>query len=314
MPRRPGAVLPPDPVLPSVHLARDHDRSAVAAHVRTGRWIRIRPGAYVDAALLDGSDGRRRRELARIAAVTRQLRLDHVVSHESAALLRGLPLLRTPSTAHVIQATSPHARCSPDLVRHVVRLPSSHRAQHLGVPTTTLERTLVDCATAGSASSALVVADAALHRGADRDACAEMLRSMPGHRGVAVARAVLEAADDGAESPGETLTRLALLRDGLIAPTTQVPIATPLGTFWGDLGWPAWRVLVEYDGRQKYDIGRDALLAEKRREDALREAGWVVIRVVAEDLRTPGRLAARVRAVSPAARSCPHERRPLLAG
>ena len=90
-----------------------------------------------------------------------------------------------------------------------------------------------------------------------------------------------------------------LLIAGLPKPTTQIPVRTRLGTFWGDLGWPEWRVLVEYDGRIKYEGGPDALLAEKRREDAIREAGWSVLRITAQDLRDPAGLAARVRRLAP---------------
>lgn len=312
MPRRPGAQIPPEPRPPEVHLARDHDRSLVAARVRDGAWVRVRPGAYVEAGQLAGDDAGRTRELARVVAAARQLRTEVVFSHDSAALLWGLPLLRVPSVAHVVQASSPHVRCSPDLVRHVGTLPPDQRTTRLGVLTTTLERTLVDAATTGQVAAALVVADAALHRGARRDRCEELLAGMAGRRGVAVARAVLAAADDGAESPGESLARLDVLRAGLPTPMTQVPVETRLGTFWADLGWPDWGLLAEYDGRAKYDVGRQALLAEKRREDAVREVGWAVLRITAEDRGQPRRLRARVERLVPAARRLPAVRRPFL--
>jgi len=134
------------------------------------------------------------------------------VSHAPAALLWGLPLLRTPERTHVIVRTRPAGRTS-DVVRHRTDLPETHRTTHRGFAPTTLERTVVDCATT--------------------------LR----------ARAVLALADDGAEPPGESSARFVLLRAGLPEPETQVPVLTHLGTFWADLGWPAWRLLAEYDGR-----------------------------------------------------------------
>lgn len=211
MPRRPGATQPTDPALPRVHLARDHARSVVAARLRAGQWERVRPGAYVDADLLTGDHRSRIRELARLVALDQQLQVTHVVSHESAALLWGLPTLQTPTAAHVIQASRSRVGRSPDVVRHVGHVAETDRTRRQGLAVTTLERTLVDCASSVSPAGGLIVADAALHRGANPAACAEILAGLSGRRGVVTARAVLAAADDGAESPGESLTRLALL-------------------------------------------------------------------------------------------------------
>ena len=113
---------------------------------------------------------------------------------------------------------------------------------------------------------------------------------------MARARAVIGAADDGAESPGESLTRLVVLRAGLPAPTTQIRVVTSRGTFWGDLGWPGWRLLLEYDGVAKYGAGPEALVEEKRREDAVRAEGWSVLRVMREDIQRPATLLGRIRA------------------
>ncbi|MBO9553421.1 hypothetical protein [Cellulomonas sp.] len=77
-----------------------------------------------------------------------------------------------------------------------------------------------------------------------------------------------------------------VLRDGLPLPTTQVSVSTPAGTFWSDLGWPEWRVALEYDGRGKYAAeAGEAFIREKRRHDAIQDAGWRVVRATKEDLR-----------------------------
>jgi hypothetical protein len=48
-------------------------------------------------------------------------------------------------------------------------------------------------------------------------------------------------------------------------------------------------VLVEFDGRVKYDSGdQSVLFDEKRREDALRRAGWIIVRLVWADLSSVG--------------------------
>jgi hypothetical protein len=89
-----------------------------------------------------------------------------VLSHDSAALLWGLPLLGQPATVHVIHSTNPHASSPPDVVRHVVALAPDDVTVRAGQIVTTLERTAVDCAASLGAAGGLVVMDAALHGGA----------------------------------------------------------------------------------------------------------------------------------------------------
>ena len=49
-----------------------------------------------------------------------------------------------------------------------------------------------------------------------------------------------------------------------------------------DMGWPDLLIAVEYDGDQ-HRTDRVQYLKDIRRLDMLRELGWIVIRVVAED-------------------------------
>ena len=69
-----------------------------------------------------------------------------------------------------------------------------------------------------------------------------------------------------------------------------------------DFVWEDDGLVGEFDGRLKY--GRllrpgqkpeDAVVEEKRREDAIREAGWGIVRWMWTDLQRPGLLADRVR-------------------
>ncbi len=300
---RPGSpLIRPVDDLPGVERASDSLPGVVRGHVSAGRWERIGRGAYVPRASEDESSGperARRLALARVVGVHRRLSSPHWFSHGSAALLWGLPLWSTPDRTHVLQAHRAGGRNDPAVARHVGVPGESERSTVRGLPVTSLERTLLDCTTTWRAGDALVVADAGLRAGADPGVLAAMLDARTGRRGVARARAVLAVADPGSESPGESMTRLLLLREGLPIPSTQVRVVTRLGTFWGDLGWVEWRVLVEYDGRPKYhQSARDELVREKRRHDAIVEAGWRVVRVTREDLDAP-RLAARVARLLP---------------
>ena len=305
---RPGSPLPtPATALPRVHLARDYDHGLVAAKVRAGAWERVGVGAYVSRRPAPTG---REMLLARIVAVHANLRLPHWFSHGSAALLWGLPLWRSPGpVVHVRQESQPSGSREAVVRRHPGGVEECHRAFVGSLPVTDLAQTMVDATRTLPALDGLVVADAALRAGADRAAVLRALAEMAGYRGVARARAVVGLSDEGAESPGETATRFVLLRAGLPRPETQLAVPTRLGTFWADLGWDEWRVLLEYDGRVKYSTRYD-LLREKRREDALREAGYRVLRVTSEDLRHPAVLVARVRHLLPDGIAT--TRRPLL--
>lgn len=294
--------------LPKVALAGDHTRQDVAAQVRRGRWHRVGHGAYVSAIT---AEDRRQVVLARIAGTHRQLRAPHVFSHDSAALLWGLPLWSDPAFVHVYQAHRPGRGRDPGIRRHLGPVAPDEVTRMAGLPATSLERTVLDCLRTMRPLAALVVVDAGLRAGALPERILRMIDADPGGRGTAHARAVLDLGDAGAESAQESAVRFVLLRAGLPQPQTQVRVDTHAGTFWADVGWEEWRVLVEYDGRSKY-TGIEALIREKRRHDAIVEAGWRVLRVTREDLRTPDLLVTRLRRLLPP--GIPLTRRPHLNG
>lgn len=231
-------------------------------------------------------------------ALTRQLRTQHWFSHTTAALLWECDLLHIPPVTHLIQGHRPGSRRDDAVVRHFTELPAAHRSLRAGLPVTSLERTVVDCLTLLPPADGIVLADAALRRGAHRGTVGAQIECRAGSRGIAVARAVWARAHGGAESPGESLLRWIVLDAGLPVPEVQHVIVTRLGTFRVDLAWPRWRLVLEFDGRVKYDGtyggGPAALWAEKRRQDALTEAGWYVLRVTWAELRRPEQLARRI--------------------
>jgi hypothetical protein len=188
------------------------------------------------------------------------------------------------------------------VLRHTARLAADEVDEVAGLRVTSLARTVVDCLRVLRGPAALVVADAGLHAGLRPDDVAESLRRAAGGRGVRHAREVMTFADDGAESAGESYARAVLLGLGLPAPETQLRIDTVDGPVWSDLGWRAWRLLAEYDGRLKYGTAgadRDALVREKRREDVVRDEGWRILRLTSEDTARPQALLVRLQRVAP---------------
>lgn len=284
---------------PEVVLARDVSDGEPRLR-RRADVERVRRGAYVRTAeSLGPARDRRRLALARIVAVHRQSSRPLWFSHESAALVWGCDTVGLSGLVHVTQPSRPRSRGSDPVVRHHGDLPAAHRAVVDGIPVTSLARTVVDCACALAADRGLVIADSALRRGLDREVLGQVVAARAGTRGVARAREVLCLADPGAQSPGETLVRWALHRGGLPRPELQVEVLTRRGRFFLDLGWPALRVGVEFDGFVKYsgELGNTAahaVFAEKQRQDALEDEGWRVLRVTWDDLRAPAPLVARV--------------------
>jgi hypothetical protein len=106
---------------------------------------------------------------------------------------------------------------------------------------------------------------------------------------VVAARRVVAFADERAESPLESLDRVAFAEGDLPRPLTQVNIYAPNGLWLArsDFAFEAQRTVVEPDGLAKYRIpdGRpvptwvdDALVKEKERETGIRRCGLEVVR------------------------------------
>src|SRR5699024_6545348 len=162
-----------------------------------------------------------------------------------------------------------------------------------------LRRTSIDCAITLPPLEALTVLDGALAQGLTIEVATTELRRLHGSSGTARARWCLERADAHAESAGETATRFTLLRHGLHVSQLQIPVRTRRSRYRIDLGWPELKIGIEFDGKIKYTrmAGSDpaeVIFREKRRQDDLERAGWVIIRVTWADLLRPAAFIAEV--------------------
>ncbi|MCB7136935.1 hypothetical protein [Cellulosimicrobium marinum] len=287
-----------------IHLARDHPEERVRHASATGEWERLRHGAYRDAPPPQPSRhaAGRERLLDTARAVHRSLRADHVFSHTTAALVHRLRLWETPDRTDVVQSYRRSGSAAQDLRRHVGSVAPADRRVVRGLPVTSLPRTVADCLRTLPALDGLVLADSALAAGVRREEVAVLLDAAGSGRGTRRARHVLALADDGAESAWESWMRYLVLRLGLPRPTTQVPLRTEVGDVRADVGWPAWRLLLEFDGLVKYRTDRggvapasdpgSVLVAEKRRQEAIERLGFRVLRCTAYD--DPSDVARRV--------------------
>ncbi|MGH3970468.1 MAG: endonuclease domain-containing protein [Mycobacterium sp.] len=133
---------------------------------------------------------------------------------------------------------------------------------------------------------ALATLDAALRSGTcRRDDLDKAVRQQAGRRGVVTVRELLPLAAPEAESPMESEARLVMIDGGLPTPVLQHEIVDRNGRTWRvDFAWPEYRVAAEYDGVD-WHSGPEAFFRDRRRTAALQDVGWIVIPMVAEDVR-----------------------------
>jgi very-short-patch-repair endonuclease len=273
------------------------DPRRVRRWVEDGELVRVRRGAYVDPAAWRAADPDERYRLT-IRAVMRSRPANEVASHDSAVALWGLPLWHVRRDLVILTSDVQETT-----TRNGLRLTPMRRSvsctELAGLPVLAVPDALVTTASA-SYEAGVVAADAALHRGLCTrseldEAGRRLLSTLRGRRRV---REMLESVDPACESVGESRTRLVLRALGLPF-ESQVDIRDARGVLVGRVDFlVARRLVVEFDGMVKYggEDGLAALVAEKQREDRIRELGYAVIRLTWDELTEPQLLLERIRA------------------
>jgi very-short-patch-repair endonuclease len=152
-----------------------------------------------------------------------------------------------------------------------------HVFEQGGIRVTTLPRTAVDLARTLPFRESVIALDA-IRRTCSAEQLREALDECARWSDVGKARLAIEFADPRSESALESLSRAAFHEHGVPRPRVQAEVRGASGRRYRvDFLWDAWRLIGESDGAEKY-VDREALLAEKRREDDLREAGYGFIR------------------------------------
>ncbi|MEU9507518.1 DUF559 domain-containing protein [Micromonospora sp. NPDC048170] len=250
------------------------------AMLRGPAWRRLLPDVYVHRDALRAPDHR-----LWCDAVALLLPTGAAIAGASAAYLWGVDLLARDAPVSVLLPRSARLRPHPRLGVTRSNLPESDLARFGGLPVTTPLRTAFDLGRQAPRDEALVAVDALLHRRVLKlpalSAYANIRRRWPG---LPLLREVLALAEPLSESPMETRLRLLLLDAGLPPPVAQHDVLDARGRFVGrvDLAWPALRVAVEYDGdhhRERVHFRQDVA-----RLNALRAAGWIVLRFTADDV------------------------------
>ncbi len=198
-------------------------------------------------------------------------------------------------------------RPPPGVVVHTDGLAGDEKQQELGLPVTTPARTAFDLGRRLDVTSAVQRVDALMQatdlKVDDVDAVIARHR---GARGLAQLRRVLALVDGGSESPYESLTRLLLVHNGFPRPDTQVRVCDEHGFVVArlDMGWPEWRVGVDFDGAHHWTDPKQRS-KDVERYARLPELGWIDIRLTSSMLHnTPRVFLERVDAAL-TARGCP---------
>lgn len=285
--------------------------------VVAGRIVRVRRGWYVDGRAWRGLWNEGRHLLAVVALHQDATYAEPPFCFESAAVLHGLPLYRSaPAAVHTLVGPTSHSRQRAGAARHALRVSADDVVSVDGVWCTSVERTVLDLAQRMMPEAAVACADAALRRAAVRDHHqdeelaarwrGDLLERATGisTRGIRRARRVIAFADGRAQLPGESVSRVYLHRLGFRELDLQSHILGPDGEdYWTDFAFRQARAFGEFDGLGKYADpemrgGRsmeETLLAEKRREDAIRGVtGWRVVRWESSHIATAEHLGARL--------------------
>ena len=281
-------------------IERGYGHDEIARLIQRRELTRIRRGAYA----WSDTDNRQTRHRRLIDAALRLSSTDLVVSHLSAAALHGLPFyLDTPNRVHLSRDGRNGGYVRGGVHLHVAPLAAADRTELQGRPVTTLARTVVDVARMLPDRRAVAHADAALTLGLTPAETEPVLQLFQGHPGIGRARRVIAFADGRSESAGESESRVVLAELGLPTPELQYEVFAPSGELVGrcDYAWREQRTLAEFDGLIKYgrllkpgETTSAVIVAEKLREDALRDLGWQVVRWVWADLAKPALLADRL--------------------
>lgn len=262
--------MPVEIILSRSLRARGERTRSLELGARSGRFVRIRPGAYAVAAEWAAAS-RIDRHRAAMDALRSTAREEPVFSHESAALIHGIPVIgEWPTVPHVIAAHLGH-RGAVQVFAHRPRHPWAVELVD-GYLVTTAACTAINLAAGRGLAAGVAAVDRVIASGSTTAELAETVAEWRPFNGARRVERALTIATGLAETPLESVSLVPIALAGLPAPCQQHEIVARGHRYRLDFFWPDHGVVGEADGRAKYLTGAD-LWAEKQREDALRSLG-----------------------------------------
>jgi hypothetical protein len=182
------------------------------------------------------------------------------------------------------------------VVAHHEPVPPHERVEVEGARVTAPARTAADIAArAPSLFLATSRLDTFLARGlVHRHELVAATRGRRPARQLARLRSAVRLCSGLSHSPAESWARVLVQLARLPAPEPQCPVSTREGVFHTDLGWPRYRLALEYDSREHHDDPRTRAL-DRYRYTAMADEGWRIVSIGVHDLCVhPGRLLHRL--------------------
>ncbi len=241
---------------------------AIDRATRQGAWVIVRRGVYTTRELWQSLPRIEDIQLTRDRAASLRIGRPHVMSHDSAALELDLAILRPkPPITHVTRPGVVGSHLRHGVKHHLAPYLLSQVAVAHGRPVLGPARTAADIAREHGVAPGVVAFDSALRAGTEPLEVERAISAMSYWPGVTVAREAWDAADPGADSVGETLSRLLVEALGHGRPETQFGLTDGTRTAWCDLR--LGRQVYEFDGAVKYRRIEDGGLAQVDPADVL---------------------------------------------
>lgn len=205
-----------------------------------------------------------------------------VVSHHTAAAVHRLGP-RDESSLHVISDVR-RRRAVPGVTQHRIKLGDDEVVDLDGLPLTSRRRTVVDLLGVLPISAARGLLFRSVQQGwvTESDVRAEVVRRR-GMTGNVQLRSLATLLGTGAHSYAERVLHDIVRAIPGVEWKANVGLATADGRFVADVLLPGSGVVIEVDGR-RFHSSTDQFVADRRRQNAIVGAGYVVLRFTWRDL------------------------------
>ena len=214
-----------------------------------------------------------------------------VASHESALVVHGLRHLVPFRPAVTVEPGRRAAHPGVHVHRHSLG-PADQFTAVDRLPVTTLERTVVDLASVVAFPrlrwmvDELVLAHGAVSFGSVQRCLRQVERR--GRRNIGNLQMVLDARQEAGPAPRSrtelTVDQL-VAQSGLPVPQKEFPVpGWELGAGFVDRAWPEVKLILEVDGRT-WHSREQSMARDRARDRAAAAEGWLVIRVLADEVR-----------------------------
>lgn len=233
---------------------------------------------------------------------------DVFFSHSTAARLHDIPLpprFERMTRLHVTVAAPARAPHAAGLLGHSRFATPTDVVVRQGIRVSSPARAFCEMGSVLALPDLVAVADHLIRREAPLCSVAELLERLAvGDRLTrrSVLRQAIRLASPRSESRPESVLRLILLRCGWGEPEANLEVRGLDGRMMRiDLAFPQHNVAIEYHG--DHHRSREQWMRDLARRSRLEALGWTVVELVAEDLRDPDELVARITAIAVRARS-----------